>query len=405
MDSPAGDPAAAAAEPLIGVLNAGSSSLKFSFYEGERRVLAGQAEGFGGRPSASAAGPDGKAVPPPDLAHAGETSEALPTILRWAGEQLGGQRLAALGHRVVHGGMHHSQPVLVTPQLLAELEALVPLAPLHEPHNLAPIKAALALDPDLPQVACFDTAYHRTAPEVEQAFALPYSLYQEGIRRYGFHGLSYEYIASALPEVAPDIAAGRIVVAHLGNGCSACAMRAGVSVATTMGFTALDGLPMGTRCGELDPGVVLHLIQQKGMSAEELVDLLYYRSGMLGLSGVSSDFRELLADDAPRARFAVEVFCYRVARQIASLAATLGGLDAIVFTAGVGENAAPVRSAICRACNWLGVELDEAANRQHGPRITTQSSRVAAHVIKTDENLMIARHARALVGRPHTGTQ
>jgi acetate kinase len=286
----------------------------------------------------------------------------------------------------------------VTPELLAELEKLVPLAPLHEPFNLAPIKMAMSLDPELPQVACFDTAFHRTAPEVEQAFALPYSFYEEGIRRYGFHGLSYEYIASVLPERAPEIAKGRVVVAHLGNGCSACAMRAGVSIATTMGFTALDGLPMGTRCGELDPGVVLHLIQQKGMSAQELVDLLYRRSGMLGLSGVSSDFRELLASDEPRACFAVEVFCYRVAGHIASLASALGGLDGIVFTAGVGENAAPVRSAICRACAWLGVELDENANNEHAQRISTPASRVGAYVIKTDENLMIARHARALLG-------
>jgi len=273
----------------------------------------------------------------------------------------------------------------------------VPLAPLHEPYNLAPIKMAMRLNPELPQVACFDTAFHRTAPDVEQAFALPYSFYQEGIRRYGFHGLSYEYIASVLPERAPEIANGRVVVAHLGNGCSACAMQNRVSIATTMGFTALDGLPMGTRCGELDAGVVLHLIQQKGMSAEELVTLLYRRSGMLGLSGISSDFRELLASDNPQARFAVEVFCYRVAGHVASLAAALGGLDGIVFTAGVGENAAPVRSAICRACHWLGLELDEAANRENQERISTPTSRVAAYVIKTDENLMIARHARALV--------
>jgi acetate kinase len=286
----------------------------------------------------------------------------------------------------------------VTPELLAELEKLVPLAPLHEPFNLAPIKMAMSLNPELPQVACFDTAFHRTAPEVEQAFALPYSFYEEGIRRYGFHGLSYEYIASVLPERAPEIAEGRVVVAHLGNGCSACAMRTGVSIATTMGFTALDGLPMGTRCGELDAGVVLHLTQQKGMSAQELVDLLYRRSGMLGLSGVSSDFRELLASHEPRARFAVEVFCYRVAGHIASLASALGGLDGIVFTAGVGENAAPVRNAICRACAWLGVELDEQANNEHAQRISTPASRVGAYVIKTDENLMIARHARALLG-------
>ena len=286
----------------------------------------------------------------------------------------------------------------MTSELLAELEALVPLAPLHELHNLAPIRTAAALNPELPQVACFDTAFHRTAPQVEQAFALPYALYEEGVRRYGFHGLSYEYIASVLPPQAPEIADGRVVVLHLGNGCSACALKARTSIATTMGFTALDGLPMGTRCGALDAGVVLHLVQQKGMSAEALVDLLYRRSGMLGLSGISSDFRELLASEEPRARFAVEVFCYRTAGQIASLAAALGGLNAIVFTAGVGENAAPVRSAICRACNWLGLELDEAANRERRTRISTPQSRVAAYVIKTDENLMIARHARALVG-------
>jgi acetate kinase len=390
----------AAAEPLIGVINAGSSSLKFSFYEGERRILTGQVEGIGARPSASATGPDGEKIIPPDLGAKPPTvpSEVLPAILPWARARLGDRRLAAVGHRVVHGGLRYSRPARVTPELLAELEALVPLAPLHEPYNLAPIKLAMTLNPELPQVACFDTAFHRTAPEVDQAFALPYSFFEEGVRRYGFHGLSYEYIASVLPERAPEIANGRVVVAHLGNGCSACAMRDRVSVATTMGFTALDGLPMGTRCGELDAGVVLYLIQQKGMSPDDLVDLLYKRSGMLGLSGISSDFRELLASDNPRARFAVEVFCNRVSRHIASLAAALGGLDGIVFTAGVGENAAPVRSAICQACGWLGLELDEAANNQHQTRISTPTSRVAAYVIKTDENLMIARHARALVG-------
>ena len=390
----------AAAEPLIGVINAGSSSLKFSFYEGERRILTGQVDGIGARPSASATGPDGEKIMPPDLGAKPPTvpSEVLPAILPWARDRLGDRRLAAVGHRVVHGGLRYSRPARVTAELLAELEALVPLAPLHEPHNLAPIRMALTLNPELPQVACFDTAFHRTAPEVDQAFALPYAFFEEGIRRYGFHGLSYEYIASVLPERAPEIANGRVVVAHLGNGCSACAMRDRVSVATTMGFTALDGLPMGTRCGELDAGVVLYLIQQKGMSPEDLVDLLYKRSGMLGLSGISSDFRELLASDSPRARFAVDLFCNRVARHIASLAAALGGLDGIVFTAGVGENAAPVRSAICQACAWLGLDLDEAANREHKVRISTSKSRVAAYVIKTDENLMIARHARALVG-------
>jgi acetate kinase len=386
-------------EPLIGVINAGSSSLKFSFYEGENRLLSGEVEGIGATHSAKAVGPDGEPMAPPQLGSNAPSapSDVLPVLVPWARTQLGERRLAALGHRVVHGGVRHSRPARVTPELLAELEALVPLAPLHEPHNLAPIRMALKLNPDLPQLACFDTAFHRTMPAVAQAFALPYALYEEGVRRYGFHGLSYEYIASVLPQRAPAIAGGRVVVAHLGNGCSACALEAGASVATTMGFTALDGLPMGTRCGELDAGVVLHLIEQKGMSANAVTDLLYRRSGMLGLSGVSSDFRELLASDDPRARFAIEVFCYRVARHIASLAAALGGLDGIVFTAGVGENAAPVRAAICRACAWLGVDLDDAANRDHRERISTPDSRVAVHVIKTDENLMIARHARALV--------
>jgi acetate kinase len=391
---------ASAPEPLIGVINAGSSSLKFSFYEGERRILTGQIDGIGANPSASATGPDGEKLAPPELAPKPPSvpSEVIPAILPWARDRLGGRRLAALGHRVVHGGTRYSRPARVTPELLAELEGLVPLAPLHEPYNLAPIKMAMSLNPELPQVACFDTAFHRTAPEVDQAFALPYSFFEEGVRRYGFHGLSYEYIASVLPHRTPEIASGRVVVAHLGNGCSACAMHNRVSIATTMGFTALDGLPMGTRCGELDAGVVLYLMQQKGMSPDQVVELLYRHSGMLGLSGISSDFRELLRSDSPRARFAVEVFCNRVARHIASLAAAIGGLDGIVFTAGVGENAAPVRSAICRACAWLGVELDEEANRENRERISAPGSPVGAYVMKTDENLMIARHARALLG-------
>ena len=386
-------------EPLIGVINAGSSSLKFSIYEGEKRLLGGNIDGIGVRPKATASDANGKPIAPPDFAGSppGSPSEALPAILPWARQYLGTRRLAALGHRVVHGGMRHSKPARVTPELLAELEELVPLAPLHEPHNLAPIRTAIELNPELPQVACFDTAFHRTAPEIEQAFALPYTLYEEGIRRYGFHGLSYEYIASVLPETAPEIADGRVVVAHLGNGCSACAMQARRSVATTMGFTALDGIPMGTRCGALDPGVLLHLLQQKGMAADGLTDLLYRRSGMLGLSGVSSDFRELLASDEPRARFAIDLFCYNIARHIGSLAAALGGLDGLVFTAGVGENAAAIREQICRACAWLGLKLDVAANDTHQTRISTPDSRVAAFVIRTDENLMIARHAHALI--------
>ena len=390
---------ASGGRPPIGVINAGSSSLKFSFYDGEKRLLSGQVEGIGAHPSASATDATGEAVPPPDFGTTPPSTpgEILPAIMPWAREHLGTPRLAALGHRVVHGGAHHSRPAKVTAELLAELEALVPLAPLHEPHNLAPIKMMAELDPELPQVACFDTAFHRTMPEIEQIFALPYELYDTGIRRYGFHGLSYEYIASVLPDQAPEIADGRVVVAHLGNGCSACALKAGKSVATTMGFTALDGLVMGTRCGALDPGILLHLIEQKGLSGDALTDLLYRRSGMLGLSGVSSDFRELLASTEPRARLAIEVFCHSTARHIASLAAALEGLDGIVFTAGVGEHAAPVRSAICRACAWMGLELDESANRRPPGRISTQKSSIAAYVIATDENLMIARHARAML--------
>jgi len=389
----------AADEPLIGVINAGSSSLKFSIYEGEKRLLAGNIDGIGVRPIAIATDANGDPIAPPDFARSvpASPSEVLPTILPWARRHLGTRRLTALGHRVVHGGIRHSKPARVTPELLAELEELVPLAPLHEPHNLAPIRTAMEINPELPQVACFDTAFHRTAPELEQAFALPYTLYDEGVRRYGFHGLSYEYIASVLPERAPEIAEGRVIVAHLGNGCSACAMQARRSIATTMGFTALDGIPMGTRCGALDPGVLLHLLQQKAMTADALVDLLYRRSGMLGLSGVSSDFRELLASGEPRARFAIDFFCYNIARHIGSLAAALGGLDGLVFTAGVGENAAAIRNKICEACAWLGLELDAAANNQHQTRISTPNSRVAAFVIRTDENLMIARHARALI--------
>jgi len=389
----------AGSPPLVGVINAGSSSVKFAIYEGERRILTGQVDGLGARPAAKASGADGTAIAPPDLGATppNTPAEVLPRLLPWAQQQLRGRGVDALGHRVVHGGMKYARPQRVTPLLLTELEALNPLAPLHQPHNLAPIRVVLERRPEMAQVACFDTAFHRTVPEVAQAFALPYAYHEEGVRRFGFHGLSYEYIASCLPWQAPAVADGRVVVAHLGNGASLCALQGGVSVATTMGFTALDGLPMGTRCGELDAGVVLHLMRQSGMTPDEVESLLYRRSGMLGLSGISSDFRDLLASEEPRARFAVAVFCYRVVRQIGSLAAALGGLDGLVFTAGVGENAAPIREAICRGCAWLGLELDEAANQANRPRISRAGSRVAAHVIPTDENLMIARHVRALL--------
>lgn len=378
--------------PLIGVINAGSSSVKAAVFAGEDRLLSCVVEGIGQRPAARAKDAGGNAIPPPALDPAPATpGEAAALLLPWL---RAGRPLQAIGHRVVHGGAHHARPERVTPALLAELAALVPLAPLHEPHNLAPIHAIAALDPALPQIACFDTAFHRSMPPLNQAFAIPAAMEADGIRRYGFHGLSYEYIASALPA---GLRAGRVVVAHLGNGASACAMRAGVSVATTMGFTALDGLPMGTRSGAIDPGVVLHLIQARGMSADQVQDLLYKRSGLLGLSGgISSDMRDLLASGDPRAGFAVDFFCLAVARAIASLAVTLGGVDGIVFTAGIGEHAAPVRARVLGHLAWLGVALDAAANDAHGPRITTAESRVVALVLPTDEERMIARHTAAL---------
>jgi acetate kinase len=383
---------------LIGVVNAGSSSLKFSIYEGDTCLLDGQVDGIGVRPAAKARTGTGEALPTPDLATVPKTpGEALVALLPWLQGWLDGRKLVAIGHRVVHGGPRYAAPARVTPALVDELEALVPLAPLHQPHNLSPIRVAMERDPAMPQVACFDTAFHRTIPEVAQVFALPYEMAERGIRRYGFHGLSYDYIASVLPKAAPEIAGGRVVVAHLGNGASLCAMRAGRSMATTMGFSALDGLPMGTRCGQLDPAVVLHLMTTEGMDAAAVEALLYRKSGMLGLSGVSSDFRDLLASEAPRARFAIEVFVHQVARNVASLAGALGGLDGLVFTAGVGENAAPIRDAVCRACGWMGVELDTEANEARRTRITRPGSRVAAYVIPTDENLMIARQTRAVL--------
>jgi acetate kinase len=382
---------------VVGVVNAGSSSLKFSLFDGDHCFLDGQVDGIGVRPGFRAKDAAGAAVAGPDLSWPAPKTpgEAMMALLPWLRERLEGRPLAGLGHRVVHGGAKYERPERVTPALLEELGRLSPLAPLHQPHNLAPIRTALEKAPGLPQVACFDTAFHHTMPAVVQAYAIPSALARKGIRRYGFHGLSYEYIASALPKAAPGIAEGRVVVAHLGNGASLCGLRAGRSIATTMGFSALDGLPMGTRCGELDPAVVLHLLNQEGMTVSEVEDLLYRRSGMLGLSGISSDFRELLASREPAARFAIEVFIHRVARGIGSLAAALGGLDGLVFTAGVGENAAPVRAMVCEACAWLGIELDPDANAAHAGRITTASSRIPAHVVPTNENLMIARHTRA----------
>jgi acetate kinase len=307
--------------------------------------------------------------------------------------------VVAAGHRIVHGADRYSAPVLLTEALLAELAGFVPLAPLHQPHNLAAVEALAALAPDLPQVGCFDTAFHRTQPALAQAFALPRALSAEGIKRYGFHGLSYEYIAGVLPQHLGPAAEGRVVVAHLGNGASMCGMIGRRSAATTMGFTALDGLMMGTRAGNLDPGVLLYLIQHKGMDVERLTRLLYKESGLLGVSDLSQDMRTLLASDRPAAREAIELFCYRATRELGSLAAALGGLDALVFTGGIGERAAPVRARICTAAAWLGLSLDEAANATNATVISAAESRVAVLVVPTDEERMIAQHTVALLRR------
>jgi acetate kinase len=322
---------------------------------------------------------------------------AITVLGDFLGERGTRHDLAAVGHRVVHGGMQFSQAAIVTPEVVSALHRLEPLAPLHQPHNLKPIEIVSKVRPELPQVACFDTAFHRRQPETSQAFALPAEITDRGVRRYGFHGLSYEYIASVLKDHDPKAAAGRTIVAHLGNGSSMCAMVAGMSVASTMGFTAVDGLPMGTRSGSLDPGVLLYLLDELKMDARAIEDLIYKRSGLLGVSGVSSDMRELLASDDAKARFAIELFTYRIGRELGSLAAAAQGIDALVFTAGIGEHATPIRERVCRDAAWLGLEFDARANASDGPRISTASSKVAAWVIPTNEELMIARHTRDLL--------
>jgi acetate kinase len=386
------------------VLNAGSSSIKFSLFADERAGLAlvagGQMAAIHTSPQFVARDATGAKVAEkrwPAQAKLGHEA-ALAHIVEWLKATHGERyRLAAVGHRVVHGGAEHAAPVRVDAAMVAQLERLIPLAPLHQPHNLAPIQALLERSPELPQVACFDTAMHRSNPAVAQMFALPAELTESGVRRYGFHGLSYEYIASVLPQFDPRAAQGKTVVLHLGNGASMCALQSGRSVASTMGFTAVDGLPMGTRSGALDPGVILYLMDQRGMDARAVEKLIYQQSGLLGVSGVSSDMRELLESEAPGAKLAVELFVYRIGRELGSLAAALGGLDAIVFTAGIGERAAPIRERVCRQAAWLGLELDPQANAAHGPRVSSASSRIPAWVIPTNEELMIARHTRALL--------
>ena len=389
------------------VLNAGSSSIKFSLFAEDRadlQVLAqGQVEGLYARARFVAKAGDGRVLAErrwPEgerLDHDG----AMTQLFDWLRSPQGpGRTVAAVGHRVVHGGTEFAAPVRVDAGVVERLQRYVPLAPLHQPHNLGPIRELLARAPQLPQVACFDTAMHRTNPPLAQMFALPPEFSDAGVRRYGFHGLSYEYIASVLPGIDPAAARGRTVVLHLGNGASMCALQGGRSIASTMGFTAVDGLPMGTRCGAIDPGVLIYLMDQHGMDARALEKLIYQQSGLLGVSGVSSDMRVLLDSADPRAALAIDLFVYRIGRELGSLAAALGGLDAIVFTAGIGERAAPVRAQVCRAAAWLGVELDDAANTSNGPCISRADSRTRAWVIPTNEELMIARHTRDLLAAP-----
>jgi acetate kinase len=387
------------------ILNAGSSSLKFSVFLNEdppQSVLRGQLDGLLTEPRFTAH--DASAVVGQKAWSAGTRlghEGAIEFLFTWGRSGvLERHRIVAVGHRVVHGGARFIEPVIVDASVVADLEALIPLAPLHQPHNVAAIKAVARMTPAVTQVACFDTAFHRTQPAVAEAFALPHRYTEEGVRRYGFHGLSYEYVASVLPKNRPQVATDRTVVAHLGNGASLCAMSGGRSIATTMSFTALDGLLMGTRCGAIDPGVLLYLLDRHGMSPSSLEHLLYEESGLLGVSGVSSDMRVLMASSDPRAAEALDLFVYRIRRELGSLVAALEGLDTLVFTGGIGENAASIRARVCRDAKWLGVELDAEANDKDGPCISRTDSRVSAWVIPTNEELMIALHTQRLLGTP-----
>ena len=385
------------------VLNAGSSSLKFCVYERAsakdwRAAATGQIEGIGSAARFKADDGEGRTIDEQSLPAVKDARGALDKLAEWLRARHPQAELRGVGHRVVHGGAHYAEPTLVTPGVLRDLKSLVPLAPLHQPHNLAPIAVLQERMPSVPQVACFDTAFHRGQPAVAELVPLPQEVRDRGVQRYGFHGLSYEYIARTLPQAAPPIARGRVIAAHLGSGASLCAMKDGKSQDCSFGFSTLDGICMGTRPGSLDAGVVLHLLQSLELSAKEVETMLYKQSGLLGISGLSNDMRNLLASDEPSARLAVDYFVYRAAKEIGALAAVLGGVDGIVFTAGIGERSAEIRARICAASAWLGVELDSAANDRHGPRISTERSRVSAWVVPTNEELMIARHTGRVLG-------
>ena len=386
------------------VLNAGSSSLKFCVFVGHAKqewqlAARGQIDGIGTSAKLSVKDDAGAKLADEKLpASVKDGKAALAVLAEWLKARWGGSKVLGVGHRVVHGGATYAGPSIVTSEVIEDLRTLIPLAPLHQPYNIGAIEAVAERLPDVPQVACFDTSFHRGQTPVAELIPLPKDLRDSGVQRYGFHGLSYEYIASVLPDVAPEIAEGRVIVAHLGSGASMCALRKRRSVDTTLGFTALDGLCMGTRPGSVDPGVILHLFQTVGLSATEVEKILYKKSGLLGVSGISNDMRDLLDNPDPGARLAVDYFVYQAAKQVGALAAALGGVDALVFTAGIGEHSAEIRRRICEASAWLGVTLDSAANQKHGPRITTSGSRVSAWVVPTNEELMIARHTGALLG-------
>ena len=387
------------------VVNAGSSSVKFQIFDqrasgGPQRLIKGQFDGIGTRPRLRAEARDGR--PLIDKTYAAQEIADVATAIAVAGNWLRETQkieLAAVGHRVVHGGPDYDRAVVINKDVLKRLEQFSSLAPLHQPNNLAPISALMTKRPELLQVACFDTAFHRSHGPLADHYAIPERFYQEGVRRYGFHGLSYEYIADRLPELNPAIAKGRVVVAHLGSGASMCALENRRSIESTMGFTALDGLPMGTRPGQIDPGVLLYLIAQKGMSAKDVEDLLYRQSGLKGLSGISNDMRELEASASPAAALAIDYFVYRIALNAGMLAAALNGLDAFIFTAGIGENSATIRARVAEKLAWLGIDFDTDANKAGGPLLSKPHSKVAAYVIGTDEELMIARHTVSFLSR------
>jgi acetate kinase len=386
----------------IAVINAGSSSIKFALYEAEGAqdlLFRGQIQQIGVSPALEVVNAKKQSVAamrwqPDGFDHRIATQE----ILKTAVELLRGERVVGVGHRVVHGGTKYAEPIRVNGEVMAALTKLTPLAPLHQPHNLSPIVAIAEAAPKLPQVACFDTAFHRSQPELAQLFALPRKFTDAGVRRYGFHGLSYEYVTSRLGEIAPELSDARIVIAHLGNGASLCATRHGRSVASTMGFTAVDGLVMGTRCGAIDPGVLIFLMDAYGMDTRAIESLIYRQSGLLGVSGISSDMRRLRASSDPAAVEAIALFVYRIVREVGSLSAALGGLDALIFTAGIGENDAGVRADVAKGCRWLGLELDEAHNARGTGKISSDSSRVSAWVVPTDEERVVVRHTSAVLG-------